>query len=626
MPVSVRQRAEPDPATRSPAQRPALYTPLQQYAVIGNCRTAALISLDGSIDWLCLPHFSGASVFGALLDHQRGGRFRVRPRDIVRMHHRYVADSNVLETHFECRNGALRLTDFMTILPEPACALGPQPQHELVRLAECTDGVVELEADYQPRPADAAHVARLARRGALGWTFSHAGTAVYLHSDMDLSPAGPGRLQGSLTMHAGERSSFVLAGCENEAVVIQPRGDAVRDRLQQTVAWWQSWARRCRYDGPYRDAVVRSCLTLKLLNYCLSGAIVAAPTTSLPEKASGGGNWDYRYCWLRDASLVLTSFLQLGYAWESRAFLEWLLHATRLTQPRLQVLYDVYGETALREREVGHLEGYQGVGPVRVGNAAHSQFQLDIYGEVVLAAYHYVTLGGQLDRYERKLVAGFGDVVRKTWRCPDQGIWEVRSQPRHHTYSKLMCWVALDRIVKLHRQIGLGIDEDGFRRACQDIRSDIEAHGYDAERDSYVASYGGSDPDAALLLLARHQYIAPDHPRMLSTCRYIEQRLGRDGFLFRYPPEPDPENLFAPCTFWLVEYLANLGKIDDATRCFERLLGAATDLGLYAEEFDVRTKGPVGNFPQAFTHVALLTAALALEKAARQPRGAKAAS
>jgi len=322
--------------------------------------------------------------------------------------------------------------------------------------------------------------------------------------------------------------------------------------------------------------------------------------------------------------MVLMSFIELGFDWEGRAFLEWLLHATKLTQPRLQVVYDIFGETSLRERELSHLEGYRGIGPVRIGNAAHEQIQLDIYGEVVLAAYCYVTLGGSLDRYERKLIAGFGEVVRKLWRCPDQSIWEVRGPLRHYTYSKLMCWVALDRIVKLHRLVGLGIEEEAFRTECEQIRADIDANGYNSELESYVGYYGGSEPDATLLLLARHEYIAHDDPRMLSTCRYIEQRLGVDGFLYRFPPGGDygrvkgPENLFGACTFWLAEYLAGLGKIDEATRCFERLLDSATELGLYAEEFDVRTKNPVGNFPQAFTHVGLIRAALTLDAVCRR--------
>jgi GH15 family glucan-1,4-alpha-glucosidase len=451
----------------------------------------------------------------------------------------------------------------------------------------------------------------------------------YLHSNLDFQLSEEGTLVANAAMRAGDERIAVLTACENEVVVIHPLGETTHKRLQHTISWWQQWAARCRYDGPYRAAVVRSCLTLKLLTYCLSGAMVAAATTSLPEKDSGGGNWDYRYCWLRDSSMVLMSFIELGFDWEGTAFIEWLLHATKLTQPRLQVLYDIFGETDLRERELPYLEGYRGIGPVRVGNAAHEQLQLDVYGEVVLAAYCYVTLGGRLDRYERKLVAGFGEVVRRMWRCPDQSIWEVRGSPRHYTYSKLMCWVALDRAVKLHQLMGLDIDEAAYRSDCEQIRADIEANAYNGELESYVGYYGGREPDATLLLLARHEYIAHDDPRMLSTCRYIEKQLGVDGFLYRYLPggayagTEDQENLFGACIFWMIEYLAGLGRVDEATRCFEQALAAATDLGLYAEEFDVCTKKPVGNFPQAFTHVGLIRAALAIDAArSSRPEGA----
>jgi len=591
------------------------YTPLHHYGVIGNCRTIALVSLRGSVDWLCLPHFSGPAVFAALLEQARGGRFRICPLGVVSAQHRYIENTNVLETTYRCRTGQLKVTDFMTISLEADCATTPQPQHEIVRLAECIEGDVELDAVYQPRPGDGRHTPRLERRGALGWSWTYKGTVAYLHSDLDFELSGEGTLVANVAMRTGDRKIAVFTACENEAVVIHPLGETTRERLQHTISWWQQWAEQCRYQGPYRAAVVRSCLALKLLTYCLSGAMVAAATTSLPEKDSGSGNWDYRYCWLRDSSMVVMSFMELGFESEGRAFLEWLLHATKLTQPQLQVVYDIFGETALRERELTHLEGYRGIGPVRVGDAAHEQVQLDIYGEVVLAAYCYVTLGGRLDRYERKLVSDFGDVVRKLWRCPDHSIWEIRGPPRHYTYSKLMCWVALDRVVRLHRLIGLDIDENAFRTDCEQIRADIEANAYNTQVESYVGYYGGTDPDATLLLLARHEYIAHDDPRMLSTHRFIQKRLGVDGFLHRFPQDRDPENLFGVCTFWLAEYLAGLGEIDEATRCFERLLGAATALGLYAEEFDVRTKGPVGNFPQAFTHIGLVRAALAIDAA-----------
>lgn len=590
------------------------YCPLEDYGAIGNCRTLALVSRYGSIDWLCLPHFSGPSIFAALLDRRNGGRFSIAPRRLLRAEHRYIPGSNVLETTFHCREGTLKLTDFMSV----ACTDPLQPQHELGRLAQCASGRVAFDVLYQPRPGYARRVPRLQRRGKLGWACPQGGTTVYLNSDCELVPHGECTLVGTRELSTDQSAYFSLTAEENDVAVIYPLGDALRARLDASVDWWRKWSAQCTYRGPYREAVERSCLVLKLLTFCLSGAIIAAPTTSLPEAAGGSLNWDYRYCWLRDASLVLGAFVDLGYERESRAFLEWMLHATKLTQPRLQVLYDIYGRTGLKERELEHFEGYRGARPVRLGNAAHAQFQLDIYGEVILAAHRYAMRGGRLCATERALLAGFGKTVCELWRLPDHGIWEIRGEPRHHTYSKLMCWAALDALLKLDRLIRLGIDGSAYRRVRDEIRADIETHAYDAQLESYVDYYGGKDPDATLLFLARLGFLAPQDKRMQGTHGYIMRRLSADSLLYRSPPGRDvegKENLFAACSFWLVDYLARAGRIDEATRLFERLLEAGTDLGLYGEEFQTGTGKPMGNFPQAFTHVELVGAALSLERA-----------
>ena len=428
-------------------------------------------------------------------------------------------------------------------------------------------------------------------------------------------------------MKCGEVHYVVLSYCRNDVAVLNPLDRTIDERLDATVTWWRDWSSRCQYRGPYRDAVVRSALALKLLTFCLSGAIIAAATTSLPEGESGDRNWDYRYCWLRDTSLVLQAFLDLGYTTESAAFLDWLLHETRLTRPRLQVLYDLFGESRLDERELRYLEGYRGIGPVRVGNAAHTQAQHDVYGEVILTADSFVRRGGVLTRGEQKLLAGFGRIVCDIWRQPDHGIWEIRLPPRHNTHSKLMCWVALDRLLDLRERIGLRIDEHAVRAQREAIRQDIEKHAYDVQRASYTGYYGGDAPDAALLLLARYGFVEAGDARMIGTCRYIERALAVDGMLYRYPPGagydgvPGAEHLFAICTFWLVDYLARAGELDRARTLFERTLVCANDVGLFAEELDVTTKAPMGNFPQAFTHVGLITAALALEQAEQGRRG-----
>ncbi len=603
------------------------YPPIGDYAAIGNCKTLALVSRQGSIDWLCVPHFSAPSLFAALLDRREGGRFAIRPRDIQRIDRRYVDHTAVLQTEFRCAHGTARLTDFLTVLPEHEQRLAVHPEHQLIRILECVQGDIEVDVLYQPRPDYARRRPRLVRRGRLGWLCEANGIAAYLQTTVDLAAVEPDILAGTAALHAGECAQFVLGYCHNDVGVLLPLGTAVQERLNSTVRWWRGWSAQCTYEGPYREVVVRSALTLKLLTYCLSGAVVAAATTSLPEGPTGERNWDYRYCWLRDTSLVLQSFIDLGFVAEAAAFLGWLLHATRLTQPRLQVMYDVYGETALTERTLPQLEGYRGQGPVRIGNAAHRQLQLDIYGDVVLTACSFIERGGQLDRDERELLIGFGRSVCELWREPDASIWEVRTAPRHNTYSKLMCWVALDRMIKLHERVALPAACADMPEIRQRIREAIDAHGFDAKRNSYVGYFGGTEPDASLLLLARYGYLAADDPRMVGTVRYIEQRLSVDeGLLYRYPPDTGydgvrgTENLFLICSFWLVDYLARAGSIDRAQRLFERLVRLGNDVGLYAEEVSARDESPVGNFPQAFSHVGLITAALALAQAQQGKR------
>jgi len=402
----------------------------------------------------------------------------------------------------------------MTIRARDDAAL--EPEHEIVRLMECTRGSVVLDALYQPRPGY-GRAMRIVRRGKLGWLCEYRGLAAYLLTDLELAPCGEAALGAATTLHAGEKRQAALTFCDNDVAVINPLGEALEHRLQETVRWWRGWCNHCSYRGPHADAVRRSALTLKLLTYSLSGAVVAAPTTSLPEGPSGDRNWDYRYCWLRDTSLVLQSFVDLDYYKEARSFLAWLLHATRLTQPRLQVMYDVFGETALTEHRLDRFEGYCGIGPVRIGNAAHEQLQLDIYGDVVLTACDFVERGGQLDSYEKNLLVGFGESVRALWRSPDRSIWEIRVPYRQNTYSKLMCWTALDRLLHLNRRISLGLDDAAYGAERDRIRADIEAHGYNAQVGSYVGYYGGTAADASLLLMARYGYLPADDPRMVGT-------------------------------------------------------------------------------------------------------------
>jgi GH15 family glucan-1,4-alpha-glucosidase len=430
---------------------------------------------------------------------------------------------------------------------------------------------------------------------------------------------------GCATIDAGDRRFLSLAFDTEAPAVIPPLGAAARERLDRSIRWWQDWAAQCRYEGPYREAVVRSALTLKLQTFAPSGAIIAAPTTSLPEQLGGDRNWDYRYCWLRDASFTVRALFDLGYRDEGEAFVSWLLHATRLTWPELQVLYDVYGEARIPERELDHLSGYDGARPVRVGNDAFGQLQLDVYGEVVDAAARFVAAGGCLDRDARRMLCGLGQTVCRRWQEPDEGIWEGRSGRFHHTHSKALCWVALDRLIALHERHGLDLPVDRFRAAREAIREAIETHGFNTRLGSYTRLFDGDDLDASLLTLPLYGYIDAEHPRMRSTCARIHERLGHDSLVYRYDRStedglPPGEGAFGICGFWAVECRARGGDLRGATRDFEQLLQYGNDVGLFAEEIDPQNGRALGNFPQAFTHIGLINAALTLEECRSEPR------
>jgi len=601
------------------------YPSIGDYAIIGDCRCAALVCRDGALEWLCLPRFDAPSVFAALLDRRRGGRFVVQPTAPCTSVRRYIDDTTVLETTFTTDRGRVRLLDLMPVASEVDKRRTLWPQREVLRAVECVEGEVEVEAICDPRPRYGEVVPRLTDRGPLGYCYEHDGEVLMLRSEipLQLSPHQPGA-RGRTRLRQGERRYLSLAYTTGEPAVLPTFGEAAERKIAQTIQWWQDWASRCRYDGPYRDAVVRSALTLKLLTYAPSGAVVAAPTTSLPEKLGGVRNWDYRYCWLRDASLTLRALIDLGYAQEAEAFLAWVLHSTSLTWPELQVLYDVYGETRLRERELAHLEGYASSRPVRIGNDATNQLQLDTYGEVVDAVFEFVRRGGRLDRATARLLVGLGKTVCRRWREPDEGIWEIRAGRRHHTYSKAMCWVALDRLIKLHEA---GFVQVPLRRFCQEraaIRAEIEARGYNTHLESYVSVFDGDELDASLLLLARYGYVDPASPRMQATCVRIHERLGTNGLLYRYLGSddglPPGEGAFGLASFWSVDCRCHQGAVDEATATFEYLCSLANDVGLFAEEIDPETGSPLGNFPQAFTHVGLIDAALTLAESKGQRR------
>ena len=556
-------------------------------------------------------------MFAAILDWRRGGHFKVSPEHVRERRRRYLEHTNVLETTFVTDTGVIRLTDVMIIGPTAGGRM--EPQRELLRVIEGVEGEVDCLVRYAPRPSFGKSMPRL-RAGNRSVVHRSSKEFLCLQAEQpfELDPA-TASAECRLQIRAGEKRYLSLAYTACDVGVLSLLGEDAERRYRETVDWWQRWSARCEKDLPYFDAVMRSALVLKMLCYALSGAIVAAPTTSLPEVIGGERNWDYRYCWLRDASLTLRAFMDLGYDYEARSFLDWLLHTTRLTRPRLKVLYDLYGRPNAPERVLDHLEGYRRSRPVRTGNAASGQLQLDIYGAVCLAALGFAERGGEIEFTEKRMLAGFGRVIDATWREPDNGMWEVRGQRQHHTYSKLMCWAALDSLLALNRRIGLPIDRARLERTRHEIREWIETRTYSAGVGSFVSRPGVDWPDASLLAIARCGFLEANEPRMRATFDHIERRLGRGPLLLRYPQGSDglsgQEGAFGLTGFWAVDYLARAGRITEAESRFEALLDYANELGLFSEEIDLATHEQLGNFPQAFTHVGVISAANALKRA-----------
>jgi len=597
------------------------YPPIRDYAVVGDCRTAALVSRSGSVDWLCLPRFDSPSIFAAILDRLRGGRFRLGPVEQARVERRYVGETNVLETTSRTPSGSVRLTDFMPVTRRSESHGEPWPEQQLLRRIECLEGSVEVELLFEPRPGYGKVVPRVSEHGALGFWVEHAGGLATLRTEIPASTRkSKGGVEGRRTLVEGEEAFVSFSFDREDPAVMPPLGQVARERLDETLEWWRKWASRCSYEGPHREAVIRSALVLKLLSFAPSGAVVASVTSSLPEALGGSKNWDYRYCWLRDASWTLRALFDLEYEDEAEAFFGWLMHATRLTEPDVQTVYDVYGRSDLDEEILEELEGYRGSAPVRVGNGAHDQFQLDVYGEVVSAAYELVRRGGRLDPGEGERLVELGELICERWSLPDDGIWESRAPRRHHVYSKVMCWIALDRLLCFPEAAGLEMPRERFERTREEIRAVVERRGWDDEVGSYVAAFGAREADGALLRLATTGYREADDPRMVGTHRWVLDQLRRGRLVDRYQHSGDgpKEGAFALCSFWDVEVRALRGDEEDARERFERLLELSNDVGLYSEEIDPESGAFLGNFPQAFTHVGLVIAAFTLASAAER--------
>lgn len=588
---------------------------IEDYALIGDMQTAALVCRDGTVDWLCLPRFDSHAVFAALLGTDEHGFWRLGPASPAGAEppradrRRYVGDSLILESEWDTPRGTVRVTDFM-----PPRDGAPQ----LIRIVEGVSGRVPM-------------------RSALRMRFSYGRVVPWVHQvdNRTVAVAGPDSIwldteadtygknlttYSDFTVAPGDRVAFTISwqpSHRQPPALPDPEGS-----LTLTSDFWREWVEHCTYHGPYREAVVRSLITLKALTYAPTGGIVAAPTTSLPEDIGGSRNWDYRYTWLRDAAITLSSLLRTGYREEARAWREWLLRAVAGDPENLQIMYGIAGERELGEAELDWLPGYEGSGPVRVGNGAAHQLQLDVYGEVTEALHLAHMTGLARNDYASLLQLKLIEYLESHWDQPDEGIWEVRGPRRHFVHSKVMAWVAVDRTIKL---IESG-DADGplerWREMRDDIHHDVCEKGYDKERNTFTQSYGSKELDASLLLIPQMGFLPPDDKRVIGTIEAIQRELStEDGFVLRYPTSGDDagvdglegdEGAFLACSFWLADDLAMIGRVDEARKLFEKLLALRNDLGLLAEEWDPRLQRQVGNFPQAFSHVPLIDTALRL--------------
>ncbi|MGB8060622.1 MAG: glycoside hydrolase family 15 protein [Candidatus Sulfotelmatobacter sp.] len=593
------------------------FLPIENYGVIGNMQSIALVGMNGSIDFLCYPEFDSPTVFGALLDDKKGGCFQIEPRLTgMRIRQLYLPDTNILLTRFLAEEGVAELTDYMPIERD-----GKQP-NEIVRTVAVIRGNVHFRMRCQPRfnYARSKHRVEMAEGCARFLPEGDVCPAMALYSSVPLKGES-GDVVAQFSLRAGERTTFLLGGVRGEAQ--RPEMELIGRRFHATARFWKTWIAQSNYKGRWREMVQRSALMLKLLISRKHGSLIAAPTFSLPESIGGVRNWDYRFTWLRDAAFTLYALIRLGFVDETESFIDWLRGRVEDDAQRgpLQVMYGVDGRQKLDEITLDHLSGYENSRPVRIGNAAYQQLQLDIYGEMMDSIY-------LANKYGRSIThAGWQGVQRmlewlgKNWQRPDEGIWEVRGGPREFLHSRLMCWVAFDRALRLAMKRSLAGPMEEWRRTRDEIRNDIFQNFWDEELQTFVQVKGSKDVDASALLMPMMRFISPVDPMWLSTMKMIEERLIEDTLVRRYEVErtqvdglPGSEGSFTPCSFWYVECLARSGELEKAQLLFEKLLGYANHLGLYSEEMGSDGRH-LGNFPQAFTHLALISAATYLDRA-----------
>ncbi|AYG83688.1 Trehalase [Streptomyces hundungensis] len=587
---------------------------IEDYALIGDLQTAALVGRDGSVDWLCLPRFDSAACFTALLGDEDNGHWRIAPTEAGLFgqcsRRAYLDDSLILETYWETRSGTVKVIDFM-----PQRDTAP----DVVRIVEGVSGTVEMSSVLRLR-FDYGHVVPWMRRSD-GHRVAIAGPdSVWLRSEPEVKTWGQHMsTRSSFTVDKGEKVAFVLTWHPSH----EPRPDLIdpHEALEQSLADWREWAARCRYQGPYREAVIRSLITLKALTFAPTGGIVAAPTTSLPEELGGIRNWDYRYCWLRDSTLTLEALLSAGYLDEAAQWRDWLLRAVAGDPADLQIMYGLSGERRLPEVELPWLKGHLESAPVRIGNAAVEQLQLDVYGEVIDSLYLARQAGLHSESHAWNLQLSLLGFLEARWREPDEGLWEVRGPRRHFVHSKVMAWVAADRAVRtLEAEPELRGDAARWRKMRDEVHREVCEKGFDPVRNTFTQAYGSQELDAATLLIPRVGFLPPDDPRVVGTVDAVAAELGGSGFVRRYSTDdttvdglPGDEGTFLVCSFWLADALRLTGRVKEARDLFERLLTLRNDVGLLAEEYDPGAERHLGNFPQAFSHIGLVATACALE-------------
>jgi GH15 family glucan-1,4-alpha-glucosidase len=593
--------------TGAPKTGASMSTPIEDYGMIGNTYTAALVSREGSIDWLCLPRFDSDSAFAALLGGPEHGRWLITPVDrLVRLSRSYRGETGILETRFETPEGNAKIVDFMALSEEG------EDQVDLIRLVYGEKGRVRMRTEI---------VLRFDYARSIPWVRQHLGGPVAVAGPNAIQFITPVALRGTPDMttvgefavEAGETVPFTMSWYPSHHRAFRYRDPY--ETLLGTETRWHDWSSHCTLQGPWREAIIRSLITLRMLTYRPTGGIVAALTTSLPEWIGSVRNWDYRFCWIRDATLTLYALLSSGYRNEARAWREWLMRAAAGHPSEMQIMYGLAGERRLTEYELPWLPGYEGSQPVRIGNAAPEQLQLDVYGELIDALHAANRYGLEASPFAWSLQVNLLEYLETIWEQPDQGIWEIRGEPRHFTFSKVMAWVAFDRAIKSVEQYGF----EGPRAHWEDLRRRIAAEilerGYDPKRNTFVQYYGARDLDASLLLIPQLGFLPPEDPRVRGTIEAVERELVQDGFVCRYPSRPGADGLppgegvFLACSFWLANSLALIGRRGDAIALFERLLALRNDLGLLAEEYDPIAKRQLGNFPQAFSHTAIINTA-----------------